>query len=836
MNAAAHTGHRSRPQGKRTLARLLTAAWAAVLSATLLVFCESARADVFDDMRLRWHARLVGDPAGTSDPALARQIVRLTMSARADWSGLQRGQNRKALWSDLADWDSSETLTVTLRRLRTMALAYATSGSLLQGDIRLAADIVDGIAWIAQNHYRAGSRYVDNWWDWQIGAPQVLADLMVLMHAQLAPEQTAALLTAIDWFVPDPAVRLPPDLSTRKAEAETGANRLDKSLIVVLRGVLGKDGGKIRRGRDGISQTLVPVPSGDGFQADGTFVQHHTVPYAGTYGVVLLDDFGKLLLLLQGTQWAVTDPNLVRLYGWVDSAYRPFMFNGAMMDAVRGRLISRQRTSDHASGQRAVLAIAQLAVLAPPAYAAALKSLVKGAISRDAYYGATYMDGMAVPEQQLLRAIVQDSKVHAEPEPRHTAVFPSTDRMVMRGGGYALSVSMFSQRIGAFESGNGENVDGWWSGVGSIQYYDSDHGQYANDYWPTVDRHRLAGTTTDHSGAGMPVAWAPYLNTSTWAGGTQLDGHYAAAGMAFSMKKVTGSDLGGKKSWFVFGDQLVAIGVDIASTQGRDVETVVENRRLDGAGDNILLVDGQVRSQHGTQTLPGVRWAHLKGNGPDAGLGYYFPDGGPLQVLRERRSGTWRDINSTESAERKTGHYLSLALPHGVDPHRADYAYVLLPQRSAAATATYVAKPAVRVLARNAAVVAATDAGDGVVGANFWGNGAATVERDGKPYLDCDSQAAVLVREANGIIAFSVADPTQRNNGSINITLHRPAGKLLSSSEGVRVLSIKPSIRLAVDVRGAAGQSLTARFSTTRAASSVSRGVSARMSHVRRTD
>ena len=50
------------------------------------------------------------------------------------------------------------------------------------------------------------------------------------------------------------------------------------------------------------------MTSGDGFYPDGSFVFHSNIAYTGHYGLVLLGDIPKIVNLLQGSAWQITDP------------------------------------------------------------------------------------------------------------------------------------------------------------------------------------------------------------------------------------------------------------------------------------------------------------------------------------------------------------------------------------------------------------------------------------------------------------------------------------------------------------------------------------------------
>lgn len=159
-------------------------------------------------------------------------------------------------------------------------------------------------------------------------------------------------------------------------------------------------------------------------------------------------------------------------------------------------------------------------------------------------------------------------------------------------------------------------------------------------------------------------------------GGSAI-GDYGISGMAFSgviAGKGKSGDSGevayapnlrGKKSWFMFDDEIVCLGAGITNS-GMDlpVETTVENRKLSGDGGNHLTVDGTVMELSaqaadvkdyvaGTADVTGtlaehVTWAHLEGN-QTAGTGYYFPyENTELNVRKARTTGSWKDVGTFE--------------------------------------------------------------------------------------------------------------------------------------------------------------------------------------------
>ncbi|MCZ8520467.1 DNRLRE domain-containing protein [Paenibacillus mucilaginosus] len=770
---------------------------------------SAAAADEYDALRGKWKALLTGEPGyNQADPDIAAQIGTVTEQAQTYWNTLNKTAGRTALWSDLSDWSQSAAITSSYSRLKSMAAAYATGGSSLEGNAGLAADIVSALDWMYANAYNETKSETGNWWDWEIGAPLLLGDMMVLMYDSLSAAQKTNYFKAIDKFCPDPTKR-----TNTPTLTETGANRLDKALIVALRGVVGQSAAKLAQGRDAMSQTFLYVKDGDGFYVDGSFVQHSDIAYTGSYGLVMLGDLAKLLYLLQGSTWKVTDPNLANVYRWVGEAYRPMIYQGAMMDSVRGRAISRQESQDHTAGRSAVVSIVRLAEGAPADRAQEFRSLAKAWIQSDRTF-ANYYGNMAIYDIVRIKALLGNSSILPAAPLVYSHVFAGMDRYVHHGPGFAFGLSLFSTRISAFEYINGENSKGWYTGAGMTSLYNEDQEQYSGNYWPTVHMFRLPGTTTDGYAPAAPVNSKHYLGTKSWAGGSSLLDAYGAAGLDFSMSAVTGSSLAGKKSWFFFGDRIAALGAGITAADGRKVETIIDNRKLVSSG-SALTVNGTAKPAAAgwSEAMTGVQWAHLASPAAGSGIGYFFPGGAAVQGLREQRSGSWSLINSGQSTSAVTNTFASLAFNHGTNPSNASYAYVVLPNRDAAATSAYASNPSVQVLSNTTSVQAVRDTAAKAVGANFWSDAPATVNMDGSAWITSDKKASVTTAESGKELNIAVSDPTQANTGEIHIEIGRSAAGVISADPLVTVTRLSPTVQFTVKPGGTLGRSLLVKLS-----------------------
>lgn len=748
--------------------------------------------DEFDTLRLKWATMLTGGPTlDTSDPDIQEKTLKLATEADGYWQSMDKSPSRTYLWYELRGNGTSDNVNAVYARLRTMALATTTVGSSLYDDSTIKNGILDALDWLYVNSYNSSrSRSAYNWWHWQLGIPMSLNDIAVLLYDDISAARMATYMDTIDYFLP--------------SIGRSGANRAWESIVVGVRAVIVKDPVKLAAARDGLSGAgIFPyTTSGDGFYTDGSFIQHNTFAYTGGYGKDLLEMTVNLMYLLSGSTWAVTDTNQNNVWQWIYDAYRPLLYKGAMMDMVRGREISRDYAQDHAVGHGIVASIVRLAQFAPAPHAAAFKGIAKSLIQDDTF--SSFYDDVSIDTIRLAKAIVSDSSISPAAALNLYKQYASMDRAVLQRPDFAFGVAMFSTRISKFESINSENGKGWYTGSGATYLYNQDLGQYSDDYWPTVNPYRIPGTTIASQ---TPIQGS--LGTNSWAGGVSLSGLYGASGMDLSYGTY---DLSARKSWFMFDDEIVALGAGITSTADIPIETVVDNRKLNAAGDNAVTADGTALSTTlgQSQTLSGVQWVHLAGNtASGSDIGYYFPGGATLQTVREERTGTWKQINSRPGTPSTsiTRNYETMWFDHGANPSGADYSYVLLPNKTSAQVGAYAANPAVEIVANTSGVQAVKEKTLGLLGANFW-----TDSTQSADLITSNKKASVMTREtADETLDVSVSDPTQANNGTISIELARSADSY-SADPGITVTQLSPTIKFTVNVAGAKGKSFNASF------------------------
>ncbi|MGW6392833.1 polysaccharide lyase 8 family protein [Streptomyces sp. NPDC055103] len=794
--------HSSVPASLLSRRGLLRAALGTAAVAPLavpLAATPARAADAYDALRVTWRELSLGTNVTPTTEPFASKLAALGDTARSLRSSMARTNG--SLWPDLPyadpepDTDAesytySGNLNTSYNRLRTLAEAYSQPGTGLTDDTALRAEILAGLDHLHDQAYHATQARYGNWYNWQIGIPQALLDIDILLYDHLGATRITEHCAAVDHFVPDSAV-------ANYTGTSTGANRVDLCRVLALRGVVGKSAAKLTLARDALSPVFPYVTSGDGLYADGSFIQHTYVPYAGSYGAVMLGGLSLLFALLKGSPWEVTDGGRQVVFDSVEKAYAPFLFNGLAMDAVSGRAISRgiQKSDtrgvhqdDHLRGHSIIACVALLAQSASAAEKARWEGMVKGWIARDYYSPLLASPALGVAALARLKT-VDDGAAAASLEPSGHRLFSGMDRAVHRRTGWAASLSMASNRITYYENGNGENLRAWHSGSGMLYWWGGTfaNGQYSDHFWPTVDPYRLPGTTASRK----PVAdgeggtWGAARPDVRWVGGT-TDGTYAAVGQYL---KGLSSTLLAKKSWFFLDDAIVCLGSGIHGRDGTGVESVVENRNLGETGVHAFTVDGtaQPTTLGWSTTLTGARWAHLAGQ-----AGYVFPGGAPaLKALRQARTGAWSDINKGAVTDPVTRRYVTLWFDHGTDPTWDTYSYVLMPGASQAQTAARAADTNwLTVLANTKEQQGVRVPALGFTGINFWLAGTVGDVMTGAP-------ASVLIQESGTTATVCVSGPL-RDGATIDLTWNRPVSAVLSKDATVQVVATGSALQLRI--------------------------------------
>ncbi|SDW25084.1 hyaluronate lyase [Amycolatopsis xylanica] len=678
-----------------------------------------------------------------------------------------------ALWADLPLGPGSTYTTSMYARLRSIAVNWGTPGGALSGDPVVLDRIKTALELLyTSNQYSEKTDEIGNWYTYEIGIPYYLLHTLAAVGDQLAPADVAKYLKPVFRFNADPNKR-----TNNASIIETGANRADKSLIAIVSGAMAGDAATITKGIEALTDVAgggaasvvakLDRAAGDGFHVDGSFIQHDSIPYSGHYGIVLLTALAGTIHVTKGTAFALPEELKQKIYATVADTFAPFVYAGAQMESVRGRMLSRQGETGHDIGHQLTGATVLLARSATGPVKTELAALATKWIKEDTY--APYLkipdperfapgpDLVGIPGIEFAQELLAGNAKPAPTVPAHR-VFGQQDRVVHVTTAWSASLGMGTNRISRYESVNQMNLHGWYTGDGVLYtFLPNAKGHYTDAYWPTVDPLLLPGATIK-TGPTPPLQDVP-RTPNAYGGGVRWDASHGAQGLDFISFDGT---LTAKKSWFFTPSGVVCLGAGITDAFGQEVRTAIENRNLQGPGGVLHADLRRVSTELGQSTvLKRPHALHLENVG-----GYVLLDDADVVALREDRTATWRDIdtgaNTKGSLEPFTRRYQKLVLSHGVKPVNATYAYAVLP--GASLVSTMASCLAFRVRS-NTTTAQAVKLWDNTLLANFFAAG--TVDD-----VTVSGPASIAFGKASGRWKLAVADPTQQQD-SIKVTVRR---------------------------------------------------------------
>ena len=774
-----------------------------------------SKTDRFDNMFQKIRNMTLGDGSPNYDEYYMTRNMEMALRTVKNtnqtgyWDTLQKGgDNRAYLWKGYTNASSDTEINALYGRIFYMVKVYAIQGDAnpkniaynsLYHNADLKRDIIGALDWMYANRYNENMSRSENWYNYEIAIPLTLQGILFALYPDLTQAQVQKYLRPVLAFSGDPNI-------LSDGRIAYSANRIEKCYIVAQSGLLLKDSGMLELARDAMSDRTNTATSrhgansifsyresGDGMYRDGTLIQHSNITYNGSYGVTLLYTLSKMMYILNDSPWALNDPEALNVYQWVYDAYEPILYKGQLMDMFRGRAIAYKDSHTYYMGYRVIQALMLLSDSAPALHRDRIRQMIKEWLTTDEYdkfksnsIGQSYYIEMA-------NQILSDDSIAPREEKFLSKVFSSGDRVVHVQPDYAFGVSMSSSRIAWYSGMNRENMHGWHTGDGMTYLYNGDFMQYMEDYWPTIDPYRLPGTTVDKTPL-EDSAKSGQTTGQAWTGGVS-DRRYSISGM--QLAGITDESTKAKKSWFLFDNEIVALGADIQSQTDYDVETIIDNRRISPGKNqaNQFYVDGEAQSvslMAGETVHQGVQW--MAQESPDASIGYYFPDRADVHSLRELRDGRWADIRAGAVTDTVSNVFLTNWIDHGVRPGADTYAYAVLPGAGQAAMAEYAESPDFTILENSSEAQAACKDTLQITGINFWQNKQKTVG------IVTSWQMASLLYEIEGeYLTLTVTDPTQLNTTGIDLALDVAADRIDSADPRITDIQLGSVIRLHVN-------------------------------------
>jgi hyaluronate lyase len=283
----------------------------------------------------------------------------------------------------------------------------------------------------------------------------------------------------------------------------------------------------------------------------------------------------------------------------------------------------------------------------------------------------------------------------------------------------------------------------------------------------------------------------PVFNGSDYAGGAS-QGKYAAVGFilcydASSIRstfvKNNDSKIQAKKSYFMFDNEIVALGTGIKDTSKTEVSTIVENRLW--RADDKLFVNGAATSPSANQiyTKNDITSMHFSNMG-----GYVFLDS--CTVKYQKADGAKAD-------------FMEIWIAHGKSPNGEKYSYVYLPEATPEETTAYQANPDIEIISETAKIHAVKETKLGVTGYVFYEAGSVNG-------VTTDKALSLMVKEGtDGTVTVSVSDPTHLlTSATVTIELSS-LGTTVTAPDNIEGTVNGNTLTLNIDFTDNVGESFT---------------------------
>jgi len=613
-------------------------------------------------------------------------------------------------WPDIDYVDVSNTGFQHSKHLGNMvelSRAFKKKGSELKGNKHLKA-----VIYSALDYWLANDFICQNWWHNQIGTPNALVTVLLIMDTDLTKEQIAKTLPMIGRA------------HLTASGARPSGDRIKIAGILAKTLLFNRDEPQFNEVIRVIEGEIKFNTGQRGMQHDYSF--HHRedrVNNTLSYGLGYADAFAEWAAFVAGTKYQFSEKPLQQLTDYyLDGICKQMVFGKYEDTGAMNRDITRE------GAQKAF-----------------------GTKSLERLLSATDY------RKNELEEIIRIRKGETIPNSSFSTFFWQTEHFTFQRPKYFTSVRMHSTRNDNMEVPyNGEGLMNHHRGDGT-NYISLTGDEYA-DLAPVCDWQKIPGTTI------LQKPELPSENEIQKKGltdfvGAVTDGKYGAVAYDF---KSPHDPVAAKKAWFFFDDEYVCLGAGINSRSKLPVATTLNQCLL--RGDVVMMSDNKKSIvAKGERQADQVNWVLHNG------IGYIFPEKQKVNLSNQAQTGSWFKVNrqSDSPKDEITKEVFKLWLDHGAQPSNAKYEYMVVP----ATTEQELVKSGmqIKILANSPEIQAVKHSGLNICQAVFYTSGEIQITDNLK--IGIDSPGVVMVKTNDSVVKqISVADPS-RKLGRIHLTV-----------------------------------------------------------------
>ncbi len=601
-----------------------------------------------------------------------------------------------------------------LANLVNLSRAYKKKGSKFKGNKQLKVTIYKALDfWLANDFI------CENWWWNQIGTPDALTSVLLLMDTDLTQEQVVKILPIVGRA------------NLNASGARPSGDRIKIAGILAKTLLFKRDEAEFEKVIK-VIESEIKFATGRGMQYDLSF--HHRVDRVNntlSYGTNYASAFAEWAALVSETRYKFSEKSLQMLTNYyLDGICKMLVYGKSPDPGAKNRGITRE--------------------------------------------GDLNPVGTSIPEE-LLKAgtyraneLVQIIKIRngiEKPELAYSKFFWDSEYFSFQRPDFFTSVRMFSSRD--------YNMEQPYNGEGLMNHHLPDGSNFISrtgdeylDIWPIYDWQKIPGTTVLQTPELPSDSEIQKKGLTDFVGGV-TDGRYGASVFDF---KSPHDPVSAKKAWFFFDHEYVCLGTAIQSETNFPVVTTLNQCWLRG---EVTAMSGDKQSvlETGDHQLDRVKWIFHDG------VAYIFPEPQKVNLSTQNQSGSWYKINhQTDSPKDEISKpVFKLWLDEGTHPQDTSYAYIVVPSTSIQELTSGTDAQKVKLLANSPEIQAVQHTGLNISEVVFYTSG--EIRLSGYLKLAMESPGMVTVKtDGVNVKNISVSDPS-RKLSRIHLTVSQEINK-----------------------------------------------------------
>lgn len=654
-----------------------------------------------------------------------------------------------------------------------LARAYKTKSSKFHKN----KNVKNAIA-LALKHWVDKDYICDNWWYNQIGIPNIMMSIMLVIGKDLPQNLVDKTQLIIGRAHIDAQGARPGGDRIKIAGIEAknmlflGKEEQFKKIIKVIENEIkkvewiGMEYGYGYRNDDGGFKNR--TASGRGIQYDNSF--HHRndgVNNTLSYGLHYASAFIEWAVYVAGTKYIFSKD---RLEGLID-----YFLDGICKTAIYGKF------PDPSAKNRS---ISREGSLKP--------------------YDSTMPERLLAVsnyrEEELLE-IIDIRNLGSKPTTSHATFYRHTEHFSFQRPDFFTSVRMYSTRT--------HNMEYPYNSEGLLNHHRGDGvnhisvtGDEYYDIWPVYDYQKIPGTTIVQK-PDVPSSKKIRILGVTDFVGAVTDGHYGTVAFDFKNQADT---LAARKSWFFFDKEYVCLGAGISTDRKLPAVTTLNQTLL---RSKVTLSSKNMSSviDKGEQRYQDVDWVFQDE------VGYVFPEPTAVHIKNKKETGSWWRINKQVDSpkEQISRDIFALWIDHGERPKDTTYQYIVVPATTVEKMQQKNANKSISILSNTPYLQAVKNNELGIFQLVFYKAG--EIDLTEGLSITADTPGIIMLKlDGHTIKEISVADPN-RELGKIHISISTPLKK---QGNGYQIFwnESKKSSEIAIDMpQGVdAGKSVTLQF------------------------